>query len=249
MLLKSLKYILIESQIFVAMMATALSLFFLLNFNALNYIKLGVIGLLYLNGYLYTKFQNHSNLFYKIITFNVISLVISILIIICLLSSYFLFSYFVIILLGVLYNSKFLTHYTRNIPLMKIFYVGFCWALINTGLLLETWHWQVFFITWCYISALIIPFDIRDIRHDSILTFPRYCGISKSKLLAYSLLAISSLLVLFAFNSVAFFAFQIAIVIAFLFIFYAQEHRSDWYFSLGVESCVGLPLLFFVLLK
>lgn len=249
MLLKSLKYIFIESQIFVAMMATALSLFFLLNFNELNYIKLGIIGLLYLNGYLYTKFQNHPTLFYKIITFNVISFVISVLIITYSLSSYFLFSYLVILILGVSYNSKFLTHYTRKIPLMKIFYVGFCWALINAWLLLETWHWQVFFITWCYISALIIPFDIRDMRYDNILTFPRYFGTSKSKLLAYSLLIISSFLVLTTFHSVAFFAFQIAIVIAFLFIFYAREHRNDWYFSLGVESCVGLPLLFFVLLK
>jgi hypothetical protein len=42
-------------------------------------------------------------------------------------------------------------------------------------------------ITWLFISALVLPFDIRDMNSDDVVTFPILIGIQKTKFLAYLL--------------------------------------------------------------
>uniref|UniRef100_A0AAU6WLP4 Uncharacterized protein n=1 Tax=Chryseobacterium endophyticum TaxID=1854762 RepID=A0AAU6WLP4_9FLAO len=81
--------------------------------------------------------------------------------------------------------------------MLKVFYVGLVWALMNCWLTLPEFNFPIFFISFFYITALVLPFDIRDMNVDTVKTFPTLIGVQNTKYLAYILIFISNLLSVF----------------------------------------------------
>ena len=70
----------------------------------------------------------------------------------------------------------------RNIPFFKILIISFCWSwtccavpqLVSNSI----FNWNITFITFIYVFAITIPFDIRDMAIDKkkIYTIPQFTG-------------------------------------------------------------------------
>ena len=217
--------------------------------NTFRFPTVLLIFLTYFSGYLYTKYQNQKKIFFKVLFFNFICGVICSVLIIIHHNEIRLLKWFVIVVLGLLYNSFFLDKFIRQIPLLKIFYVGLTWALINSWLILPDFDWRIFLITWIFISALVLPFDIRDMKYDKVITFPKLIGVQKTKYLAYFLIFIACLISIFHLKTEFSLAFFITTIITFFLIYFSENTNKESYFSFWVESCSGLPLLFLWLLK
>ena len=245
--LNLLKKYLIDSQIYVSLMGTSFAVFFMYEQNIIKTPTIALIFITYFSGYLYTKHQNSGKLFYKVLVFNVISGIVSAALIIYNHNDGRLVKWLIIVIIGLLYDSKFLKYFVREIPLFKIFYVGLTWALINSWLILPTFHLEIFWISWLFITALVLPFDIRDMNSDTIVTFPRLIGIQNTKYLAYFLIFISLLLAIFYLKTEFSVAFFFTTIFTFLLIYYAENSNKDSYFSFWVESCSGMPLFFITL--
>ena len=245
--LNLLKKYIIDSQIYVSLMGTLFAVFFMYEQNIIKTPTITLIFITYFSGYIYTKYQNNGKLFYKVLVFNMISGIISATLIIYNHNDDRLLKWFIIVVLGLLYDSKFLKYFVRNIPLFKIFYVGLTWALINSWLILPEFNADFFWISWLFITALVLPFDIRDMKSDTIITFPRLIGIQNTKYLAYVLVFISLMIAIFYLKIDYSFAFLLSSVFTFILIYYSQNSNRDSYFSFWVETCSGLPLLFLVL--
>ena len=237
------KKYLIDSQVYVSLMGTFLAAFFMLEQKIFRWPTLLLIFITYFSGYLYTKYQYDKKKFLKILIFNCICGIISVILILKNHNEYRLLKWAIIVILGLLYNSFFLEKFIRKIPLLKIFYVGLTWALINSWLILPEFNWPIFLISWLFISALVLPFDIRDMKSDDVVTFPILIGIQKTKFLAYALVFISSLLSIFYLDLVFSLCFFFTTIITFLLIYFSENNNLEAYFSFWVESCTGLPLL------
>ena len=245
--LNLLKKYLIDSQIYVSLMGTSFAVFFMYEQNIIKTPTIALIFITYFSGYLYTKHQNSGKLFYKVLVFNVISGIVSAALIIYNHNDGRLVKWLIIVIIGLLYDSKFLKYFVREIPLFKIFYVGLTWALINSWLILPTFYAEIFWISWLFITALVLPFDIRDMNSDTIVTFPRLIGIQNTKYLAYFLIFISLLLAIFYLKTEFSVAFFFTTFFTFLLIYYAENSNKDSYFSFWVESCSVMPLFFITL--
>lgn len=215
-----------------------------------NIIKTPTIALIFItffSGYLYTKYQNSGKLFYRILVLNIISGIFCAVLIIYNHNIDRLVKWFIIVVIGLLYDSSFLKYFVRKIPLFKIFYVGLTWALINSWLILPEFNSEIFWISWLFISALVLPFDIRDMRSDDVITFPRLIGVQNTKILAYFLVFISLMISIYALKIEYSIAFFLTSVFTFILIYFSENSNKDSYFSFWVESCSGLPVVFFVL--
>ncbi|WP_255412771.1 hypothetical protein [Elizabethkingia sp. YR214] len=188
-------------------------------------------------------------LFSYVLLFNTITFIFCVTVIIHRHHPESLIKWLLIIILGFLYNSQFLNTFIRKIPFIKIFHVALVWALINSWLIMPVIQWDVFFITFLLVSGLILPFDIRDMRYDTVTTFPQIIGIQNTKYLAYLLLFFSSLIAVFSLQPDFALCYFLSVVIGFILIYFAQPSRSDAYYSFGVETISGLPFLFHLLLK
>ncbi len=230
-------------------MGTCLAAYFMLEQNIFRWPTLLLIFITYFSGYLYTKYQYDKKIFFKILIFNCICGIVSVILILRNHNEIRLLKWAVIVILGLLYNSFFLEKFIRKIPLFKVFYVGLTWALINSWLILPEFDWEIFMITWLFISALVLPFDIRDMNSDDVVTFPILIGVQKTKFLAYSLVFISGLLSVFYLDLTFSMCFFLTIIITFLLIYFSENSNREVYFDFWVESCSGLPLLCFLAYK
>ena len=237
------KKYLIDSQVYVSLMGTFLAGFFMLEQKIFRWPTLLLIFITYFSGYLYTKYQYDKKKFLKILIFNCICGIISVILILKNHNEYRLLKWAIIVVLGLLYNSFFLEKFIRKIPLLKIFYVGLTWALINSWLILPEFNWPIFLISWLFISALVLPFDIRDMKSDDVVTFPILIGIQKTKFLAYALVFISGLLSISYLDLIFSLCFFLTTIITFLLIYFSENDNREAYFSFLVESCSGFPLL------
>lgn len=237
------KKYLIDSQVYVSLMGTFLAGFFMLEQKIFRWPTLLLIFITYFSGYLYTKYQYDKKKFLKILVFNCICGIISVILILKNHNEYRLLKWAIIVILGLLYNSFFLEKFIRKIPLLKIFYVGLTWALINSWLILPEFNWPIFLISWLFISALVLPFDIRDMKSDDVVTFPILIGIQKTKFLAYALVFISGLLSISYLDLIFSLCFLLTTIITFLLIYFSENDNREAYFSFLVESCSGFPLL------
>lgn len=245
--LNLLKKYFINSQIFVSIMGTLFAVFFMYEQNIIRTPTILLIFITYFSGYLYTKYQNSGKLFYKILVFNIISGLISVALIIYHHNEVRLLKWAVIVVLGLLYDSNFLKFFVRKIPLFKIFYVGLTWALINSWLILPEFNAEIFWISWIFITALVLPFDIRDMKSDTVVTFPKLIGIQNTKYFAYVLVFTSLLIAIFYLKPEFALAFLMTAVITFILIYFSEDSNKDSYFSFWVESCSGLPFILLIL--
>ncbi|PZU89338.1 MAG: hypothetical protein DI529_04770 [Chryseobacterium sp.] len=224
-------------------MGTFLAAFFMLEQKIFRWPTLLLIFITYFSGYLYTKYQYDKKKFFKILIFNCICGIFSVILILKNHNEYRLLKWAIIVILGLLYNSFFLEKFIRKIPLLKVFYVGLTWALINSWLILPEFDYPIFLISWLFISALVLPFDIRDMNNDDVVTFPILIGVQKTKFLAYLLVFISGLLGVFYLDLEFEIYFFLTIIITFILIYFSENSNQESYFSFWVESCSGLPLL------
>ena len=245
--LNLLKKYMIDSQIYVSLMGTFFAVFFMFEQNIIKTPTIALIFITYFSGYIYTKYQGSGKIFNKVLAFNVICGIISAALIIYNHNDGRLVKWLIIVVLGLLYDSKFLKYFVREIPLFKIFYVGLTWALINSWLILPEFNSEIFWISWIFITALVLPFDIRDMKSDTVVTFPRLIGIQKTKYLAYALVFISLMISTFYLEINYSLAFFLTSIFTFILIYFSENTNKDSYFSFWVETCSGLPLLFLAL--
>lgn len=246
--LKILKKSVIDSQLYVSLMGTLFAVFFMEEQNTFRLPSVLLIFITYFSGYLYTKYQKTKH-FFKILILNAIAGIICAFLIIINHNEIRLVKWFIIVVLGLLYNSFFLDVYIRKIPLLKVFYVGLVWALVNCWLTLPEFSFPIFLISFFYITALVLPFDIRDMKVDTVKTFPTIIGVQKTKYLAYFMVFASCILALFYLKIIYSTAFFISSIITFLLIYFSENKRNDSYFSFGVETCSALPFLFLLILS
>lgn len=244
--LKLLKKTVIDSQLYVSLMGTFFAVFFMLEQNTFRFPSVLLIFITYFSGYLYTKYQKTKH-FYKIFILNIIAGIFSAVLIIFNHNEIRLLKWFIIVILGLLYNSFFLETYIRKIPLLKVFYVGLVWGLVNCWLTLPEFNIPVFLISFFFITAMVLPFDIRDMENDTIQTFPKLIGVQNTKYLAYLLVFISVLLSLFYLKFQYGLSIFLTAIITFILIYFSESKRDDAYFSFGVETCCGLPFLFWII--
>lgn len=247
--LNLLKKYIIDSQIYVSVMGTFFALFFMLEQSIIKMPTIFLIFITYFSGYLYTKYQNSGKLFYKILVFNVISGIICAVLILFNHNEIRLVKWAVIVVLGLLYDSWFLKYFVRKIPLFKVFYVGLTWALINSWLIIPDFNMHIFWISLLYITALVLPFDIRDMKSDTVVTFPKIIGVQNTKYLAYFLTAISAVLAIQYLQINFAIAYFISLLCTFILIYFSSESRKDYYYSFLVETCAGLPFLILLIIK
>ena len=247
--LNLLKKYLVDSQIFVSVMGTFLAVFFMQEQNIFRFPTALLIFLTYFSGYLYTKYQNRGKIFYKILVFNSFLGIICVLLIIRNHNEIRLLKWLVIVVLGLLYNSYFLENFVRKIPFLKVFYVGLVWALMNAWLSFPQLQIPQFLISLLFVTALVLPFDIRDMKQDNIITFPKKIGIQNTKYLAYLMIFGAVLISVFYLKFPFSLAFYISAVFSFTFIYFSENSNRDSYFSFWMELCSGLPFLILILLE
>ncbi|MDI9880509.1 hypothetical protein [Flectobacillus longus] len=237
-----LKKIIIDSQLYVALMGTLLATFFMLEEGSFRFPTFFLIFVTYFNGYIYTKYQGVS-FFNKILIINSIIALISISLIFHNHNAHRFYKWMTISFLGLLYNSQFLSTTIRKIPLLKGLYVGIVWGLVNGWLSFHYFSFSIFLMTLLFITALILPFDIRDVETDSIITFPQLIGIKKTKYLAYGMLILAAGLSIIYLEEQYAIAFILTCFISMMFVFFTEKNNSDLYFSFGVETCSCLPFV------
>jgi len=246
--LKVLKKSVIDSQIYVSLVGTLFSVFFMLEQNTFRFPTVLLLFITYFSGYLYTKYQK-TKYYYRILILNCFAGFISAALIIFNHNEIRLLKWFIIVLLGLLYNSFFLENYIRKIPLLKVFYVGLVWALMNCWLTLPQFDLPIFLISFFFITALVLPFDIRDMKNDTVQTFPKLIGVQNTKYLAYLLVFIACILSVFYLKSTFAVSFYLTSAFTFILIYFSENSNRDSYFSFWVESCSALPLLFLLIIK
>lgn len=242
--LKLIKKYVVDWQIYVALMGTALAAFFMTEQNVFRFPTLLLVFLTYFSGYLYTKYQHHRH-FYKILIVNAACGIFAMVLIFLNHNEIRIFKWLVIVVLGLLYNSFFLEKFIRKIPLLKVFYVGFTWALINAWLIVPQFHLSIFLITILFVTALILPFDIRDVNEDHIVTFPRLIGVQHTKYLAYVLLFASLMIAVSYLRFPYSICYFITCGTTFVLIYFSENSNPDFYFSFWVESMSGLPMILY----
>ncbi|SHG06411.1 UbiA prenyltransferase family protein [Chryseobacterium vrystaatense] len=246
--LKILKKTVIDSQIYVSLMGTFFAVFFIKEQNTFRFPTILLIFITYFSGYLYTKYQ-YTRHFLKILALNAVAGIICALLIIYNHNEIRLLKWFVIVVLGLLYNSFFLDVYIRKIPLLKVFYVGLVWALVNCWLTLPEFSLPIFLISFFFITALVLPFDIRDMKSDTVETFPKLIGVQNTKYIAYVLVFISIIMAVFYLQLKYGTAFFLSGIITYIFIYFSENKRDDTYFSFWIESCSALPFLFLLIME
>ena len=246
--LKILKKSVINSQLYVSLMGTLFAVFFMEEQNTFRYPSMFLIFITYFSGYLYTKYQKTKH-FLKILVLNAAAGIFCAFLIIHNHNEIRLIKWFIIVVLGLLYNSFFLDVYIRKIPLLKVFYVGLVWALVNCWLTLPEFNLPIFLISFFYITALVLPFDIRDMNVDTVKTFPTIIGVQNTKYLAYIMVFTSCILSIFYLNLSSAIAFFLSGIITFILIYFSENERNDAYFSFGVETCSALPFLFLLIME
>ncbi|MCJ7932482.1 MAG: hypothetical protein MUW56_02300 [Chryseobacterium sp.] len=246
--LKILKKYVIDSQIYVSLMGTFFAVFFMKEQNTFRFPTILLIFITYFSGYLYTKYQ-YTRHFLKIVALNAVAGIVCAFLIIHNHNEIRLLKWFIIVILGLLYNSFFLDVYIRKIPLLKVFYVGLVWALVNCWLTLSEFSIPIFLISFFFITALVLPFDIRDMDNDTVKTFPMLIGVQNTKYIAYALVFISSLIGVFYLKPLYAATFFMSGMTTYIFIYFAENKRDDSYFSFGVETCSALPFLFLLIME
>ncbi|WP_316931054.1 UbiA prenyltransferase family protein [Chryseobacterium oranimense] len=229
-------------------MGTLFAVFFMKEQNTFRFPTVLLIFITYFSGYLYTKYQ-YTRHFMKILALNAVAGIICAFLIIHNHNEIRLLKWFIIVVLGLLYNSFFLDVYIRKIPLLKVFYVGLVWALVNCWLTLPEFSFPIFFISFFFITALVLPFDIRDMNSDTVQTFPKLIGVQNTKYTAYILVFTSMLIAVFYLKPVYNIAFFLSGIITFILIYFSENKRDDTYFSFWVETSSALPFLFLLIME
>lgn len=148
----------------------------------------------------------------------------------------------------------------RDFALIKIFLIALVWSWITVVLTIREAHRPLDLSTFylfaeraCFIFAITLPFDIRDLEVDrftGVKTIPALLGIVKTRgLIAFSL----GLMVFFSWQNfetgfysiIDFLVLLLAALISFIIVYFAPRIKHDYYFTGLVD---GLMILQFLLI-
>jgi len=127
----------------------------------------------------------------------------------------------------------------RNFFLLKIFLLAFTWALgsilfADNGLM----KYILFVSNFLFVVSISIPFDIRDVETDLIITIPKYFGVNKSILLSLILFSISTILL--GYVTGKFLLFSLLLFVGNMFLYQAKTYSKNKYYLAGLEALIGL---------
>ena len=147
----------------------------------------------------------------------------------------------------------------RDIPYLKIFLIAIVWSIITVGLpflelnnnISTLLFLRLFMGRSCFIFALCIPFDIRDMDWDSrtnVKTIPLSIGVEKAKILAIIALIVSLSMHYLGNDKIRThpaYNFKLIVVytITAFIILKTHKNRSDYFFYGGVDGMILLQSL------
>ena len=144
----------------------------------------------------------------------------------------------------------------RNHSKIKIFIVAFCWAsatvflpIINENKINYLNSFLLFFQRFVFVIAYTIPFEIRDLKYDSLQleTIPQLLGIIKTKKAA-TVLLIVFLIISLVLEPVGFkflISDSIIVIITAYFVWTSKIRQKKYFASFWVES---IPLIWLAIL-
>jgi len=144
----------------------------------------------------------------------------------------------------------------RQISGLKVHIIAAVWAFTTVVLPILNNHQELTAKVWItvlqnfvFVLALMIPFEIRDLKFDSIklATIPQQIGVKKTKILGVLLLLIFLGLNVFKEEIITHFLYKEVIMtfILMLFILFSSKNRNKYYTSFWVEA---LPILWLLLM-
>lgn len=149
-------------------------------------------------------------------------------------------------------------HNLRNISGLKVYIIALVWSgvtvlipLMNNSVTINADVWIMLFQQYIYVIVLMLPFEIRDLRYDSLKlsTIPQKIGVKRTKFFGVFLLIIFFLLEFLKdelTHQLVWIRFIITIVTG-LFLIFANKKRSNYYSSFWVESIPVFWLLIFII--
>lgn len=128
----------------------------------------------------------------------------------------------------------------RDIPFLKIFLISAIWAyvigvfpLYNSDVNL----WSIFTEKFCYIMAITIPFDIRDMYiDDKNKTLPQVLGVFNSKILSVILLIASAIILIYFLNAKISFGLLLFYGLSMIALIFSKQSNPELYFSWFVDG-------------
>lgn len=151
-------------------------------------------------------------------------------------------------IISLLYSLKKL----RDIPYLKIFLISISWGVLCGVIpfaLAGNYNPQTlilnFIIITCYITAITIPFDIRDLDLDEETkkTIPQIMGVSKAIKTALIILGISLFLFAFQFNLSQSLIYLLSCLISSYLIYNSSKEKPDIYYTLLIDGHIILQFL------
>ena len=156
--------------------------------------------------------------------------------------------FFASIFVSVFYVVKLGKKSLREIPVIKIHLIAIIWVLIilvfpliNEGSIFKCFYYAL--PHYLYILGVTIPFDIRDLKHDSKKqkTTPQLLGVFGAKFLAVSCLVSFAFFMCFLdFRFTYNYIFFAAIIIQIILVLFTNELRSEIYFAGFIDGAISL---------
>lgn len=161
--------------------------------------------------------------------------------------------------ISVLYSVPIMDKNLRNIPFLKMFWIALVWSV--TAILPFFEHgdfvwWKILLqalSVFCFVVAITIPFDIRDMEldHAEMQTIPQKLGLQQSVYLGYLMLFLSAAFFSMTHNfEVNYFviAFSVAIALAVVALSISKSKTDIWFTAFWVEGLSAVPylMLFFL---
>ncbi|MDR2121493.1 MAG: hypothetical protein LBP34_00070 [Flavobacteriaceae bacterium] len=245
----------IETQLWVSLMISCLSLFFGLLHRTVDYNRIFILFFSTLAAYNFVYFRTswNKNFFRKnpFIFFSVGILGLTVLLVkennpILFLDLMFL-SIFVL-----MYNSGSVIIQFRNVALLKIFVISFVWTYsivwIGNVAPVSTFGFLSIFL---FIMGITIPFDICDMSRDSIQTIPKLVGVTKSKYFSCFCLLGSMGLFFLAFPEEIKFSIPWGLTCgaSMIMTVFMKPENSYFYTRFWIEACSSFPLVFSLIQK
>jgi UbiA prenyltransferase family len=149
----------------------------------------------------------------------------------------------------------------KSLTALKGFFIGITWsyvcAVLPVLLAATDADWMTLLphaiSMFCFISALCIPFDIRDRDSDignGIKSLPVTVGVNSAKFVAVSLLLASLMIEFFCFtDSLPFLSLSLTSLVGLFVVFFSSSGKHPYYFSLLAEGILFLPYTFLQLLE
>lgn len=144
----------------------------------------------------------------------------------------------------------------RQISGLKVYIIAAVWAfttvvlpVLNNHQELTSKVWITVLQNFVFVLALMIPFEIRDLKFDSVklATIPQQIGVKKTKILGVLLLLIFLGLNVFKEEIITIYLYKEIIMtfILMLFILFSTKYRNTYYTSFWVET---LPIFWLILM-